>query len=108
MLAGAVGSALRDGTCDDPDLRDCVAPATHGQTRKWQAGGLSQNERETVGDGQEEEEEEPEQMETEPTLEVRTPLRVVRRSTISRATKKPTSQSPPGKRSRRTGTWAEA
>ena len=40
VLAGAIGSAIRDGTCDGPDASDCLAPATHGPERERQTGGL--------------------------------------------------------------------
>ena len=40
MLAGAVDSAIRDGTCDGPDSGDCAAPATHGPAKERQTGGL--------------------------------------------------------------------
>ena len=66
-------------------------PMARRRSGKPEVYELSQNEWETVGDGLEEEEDGPE------------PLRLICRSTISRMVKKPTSQSPPGKRSGRTG-----
>eukprot|EP00913_Durusdinium_trenchii_P012521 g11757.t1 len=40
VLAGAIGSAIRDGTCDGPDFREHLAPATHGPERERRTRGL--------------------------------------------------------------------